>query len=79
MAAIRKLKKPMSLIDGRRLNILGDAAEFVTGLPERRKSRDHWRYTEQLLAKAQQPMATESAIDAFVSQLTFALTVDGLL
>lgn len=79
MAGSSVLKRPMILNDGRRLSFLGDAAELVAGLSERRKSKDHWRHTELLLEKAQRPMATENALDAFVSQLTFALASDGLL
>jgi len=79
MAGPRAFKKPMRLNDGRRLSLLGDAAYLVAHLSDGRKSRDHWRHAEYLLVKAQRPMATEGAVDAFVSQLTFALTADGLL
>lgn len=79
MAGNGKFRKALSLSDGRRLDALGDAAGLILNLPEKRRARDHWRHAAQLLAKAQRPMATEMAVDAFVRQLTFALDVEGLL
>lgn len=79
MTGSRKLKKTLSLADGRRIEELGDAARLIFDLSAESKARDHWRHAAQLLAKAQRPLATEAAVEAFVSQLAFALDLEGLV
>lgn len=79
MTGSRRFKKTLSLTDGRRIEELRDAARLILDLSAESKARDHWRHAAQLLAKAQRPLATDAAIEAFVSQLAFALDLEGLV
>lgn len=48
----RKLKPPLTLTDGRRLETLADARLLFLGLPELHRSTAHWRHAGELMLGA---------------------------
>ena len=74
----RRLPRPIHLNDGRMIDTLAAARDFMLELPPPRQAREHWRQTAEIVLKAayrsrQAPIRDASA------QLSRALETDGLI
>jgi hypothetical protein len=73
----RKLKPPLDLKDGRRLETLDDARRLLLTLPARHKESTYWRYAAALLMEAANDQTV--ALHEVEAQLARALKAEGLL
>ena len=74
----RKFPRPLYLSDGRAIDTLAAARDFVLELPPPRQSREHWRQAAETLLKAAY-RSRQAPIGDASTQIARALETDGLL
>ena len=65
----RKFEEPISLVDGRKLNTVRDAAYYIIGLPPEAVSLPHWQLAMEALSQVSESSPTTQARLAFLKAL----------
>ena len=74
----RRLPRSIGLSDGRALETLADARDFILALRQRRQNND-WQHASELLMKGARGGATEIDVAWAADQLKVALHGEGLI
>lgn len=75
----RQLQSALVLKDGRRIETIQDAIDFISSLPDARRTAEHWDLASDAVATAGRGRATHLDLAAAQRRLTAALKADGLL